>query len=101
VKESYVLNKIKGERAAKILKQQNETPLLSRAGSVSGKVMVIDTLNPSRSYSAKVVKTAKRNGRLVVTRLECPECRHPMEWDTKWKAFRCTDHGHKGIYELI
>jgi tRNA(Ile2) C34 agmatinyltransferase TiaS len=66
-----------------------------------GNVYVMNSLNPTKTLKAEVLKTQERQHRYVVTSLACPECNSPMEWDNKWEAFICMKHGKKAIYEIV
>jgi hypothetical protein len=66
-----------------------------------GNVLVMDSLNPTKTLKAEVLKTQERQHRQVIIHLACPECNSPMDWDSNWEAFICTKHGKKSIYEIV
>ena len=66
-----------------------------------GVVYVMNSLNPTETLKAEVLKTQERQHREVIVSLACPECGNPMEWDSKWEAFICMKHGKKAIYEIV
>ena len=66
-----------------------------------GNVYVMNSLNPTKTLKAEVLKTTEKQHRDVIIHLACPECGQSMDWDSKWEAFICTKHGKKAIYEIV
>jgi hypothetical protein len=75
----------------------DQTPFLPS----SGKVYVMDSLDPTEKVEAEVVKTRTKQHRDVIIQLACPVCQNPMEWNNAWEGFICEKHGKKAIYEIV